>query len=142
MWDPILITSTCGECEVITATRNEETKGNSSMENGCGMCCKEEKKRKVQLKMVNLPMDAHALAPGILVGSKRKLVLAKPEKLRLRERTFVGLERRMWIVPLSVAEGDNDKEEGEEFLGGVRTTNGSCMWIENHLSGSDVCNDA
>lgn len=49
----------------------------------------------------------------------------------------------MWIVPLSVLDGDNDEEEEEEeLLEGVRTTNGSCMWIENHLSGSDVCNDA
>lgn len=42
-----------------------------------------------------LPMGAQALAPGILAESRRKVVLAKPEKLRLRDRTLVGLERRM-----------------------------------------------
>lgn len=41
-------------------------------------------------------------------------------------------------MPLSVVDDDNE----EELFWGVRTTNGSCMWIENHLSGSDVFNDA
>jgi len=59
------------------------------------VCAARKTKEKGTIKMVNIPMDAHILAPGILVGSKRKLVLAKPEKLRLRERTLVDLERRM-----------------------------------------------
>jgi len=45
-------------------------------------------------------------------------------------------------VPLSIVDDDNEEEEEEELFWGVRTTNGSCKWIENHLSGSDVCSDA